>query len=212
LLAWAKISFTFNKCCFRYHVNMFPFMCGCKGRRLVINSFYHTYILFIFIPLPYNTTHPSWLATSYNCPFFTVLVSSYHWWSRYPFTSMLMWEWSYYRPQYTSTYYCSDCLKQWNTYSQGGSSTFSLATPDDEWISLSPKKLSNLDGCCHCWLDLHIYGAANINDNHTCNDDGYSGKDTIISWMNTKRWLHSHCYWSYGCFHSCFDSFMTACA
>jgi len=92
------------------------------------------------------------------------------------------------------------------------SPTFSLITLDNEWISLSQKQLSNLDACCHYWPNSHIYGAVNIDDNHTCNDDGCSRKDTIIRWVNTKQWFHSCCYWSYMCFHSCFDSLMTACA
>jgi len=90
--------------------------------------------------------------------------------------------------------------------------TFSLTAPNNEWISLLQKQLSNLDACCHCWPNSHIYGAMNIDDDHTCNDDGCSRKDTIIRWVNTKQWFHSCCCWSYGCFHSCFDSLMTACA
>jgi hypothetical protein len=42
-------------------------LCGSRGKRLVINSSYHTCILFIFNPLLYNMTYSSWLATSYNC-------------------------------------------------------------------------------------------------------------------------------------------------
>jgi len=120
LITQAKVCFISSKCSFRYHVNMPPFMCRSKGSHLVIRSSYQTYISFIFIPLLYNTTHPSWFATFYNCPSFTVLVWSYHWWSGYPYTSMPMWEWTYYRPQYTSRYYCNYCLGQWNTSFQGG--------------------------------------------------------------------------------------------
>jgi hypothetical protein len=107
LLTWSRVYFTSNKHSFRYHVSMSLLMCGFKGRRLVINLSYHTHISFIFIPLPYNIMHLSWLATFYNCPFFVVLVWSYYWWSRYPFISMPMWEWTYYMPQYTSGYCCN---------------------------------------------------------------------------------------------------------
>ncbi len=46
-LIWVGNYFASSKCPFRYHASMFPFMCGSKGRRLVINLSYHTYILFI---------------------------------------------------------------------------------------------------------------------------------------------------------------------
>ncbi len=141
-----------------------------------------------------------------------MLMWSYHWWSRYPFTSMPMWEWTYYRPQYTSKYYCSYCLGQWNTSFQGGFPPFPSPHLTMNEYPYHKKQLSNLDAHRHCWPDSHIYGAMNINDDHTCNNDGCSRKDTIIRWANTKQWLHSYCYWSYGCFHSCFDSVMTACA
>jgi hypothetical protein len=36
----AKFCFTFNKRFFTYHANMFPFMCGSKGRHLVTSSSY----------------------------------------------------------------------------------------------------------------------------------------------------------------------------
>jgi hypothetical protein len=53
-------------------------MCGSRVRCLVISLFYHTNILFIIDSLSYNTTYPSWHATSYSCTPFTVLVWSYH--------------------------------------------------------------------------------------------------------------------------------------
>jgi hypothetical protein len=45
-------------------------------------------------------------------------------------------------------------------------------------------------------VDLHRYSAANINDNNTCNDDYYLGKNTILHPISIKRWLHSPCYWN----------------
>ncbi len=41
LLTWAKKYFVSNRCFFKYHVGMFPLMCGSKGKCLVINSSYH---------------------------------------------------------------------------------------------------------------------------------------------------------------------------
>ncbi len=55
--------------------------------------------------------------------------------------------------------------------------------------------LSDLDGCCHCWLDLHEYGLANIDDDNICIDDGCLGEDMIIPQTSTKWWFYSPCYW-----------------
>jgi hypothetical protein len=63
---------------------------------------------------------------------------------------------------------------------RGRCPTFSLATFDDEWIFLTPKMISRLDGCCYFLLNLHKYGAMNIDDNNTSNDDGCSRKNMII--------------------------------
>jgi hypothetical protein len=92
-----------NKRSFGYYANMFLFMCGSKGRHLVISSSYHTYILFIFRPFFYSITYLPWLITSYSSSFM-VLVWSYHWWYRYPFISMPLWEWMCRSPQHTSRY------------------------------------------------------------------------------------------------------------
>jgi len=77
LPTWAKVCLTSNRHSFKYHANMSLFMCGFKGRHLVINSSYHTCILFVLYPFPYNTMYLSWLVTSYNCPSFTVSMWSY---------------------------------------------------------------------------------------------------------------------------------------
>jgi hypothetical protein len=102
----ARVCLAFSRRSFKYHANTFLFMCGFRGRRLVINLFYHTYISCILRPLLYNTTYLFWLATSYSCPFFIVLMWSYHWRSRYPFAMVLLSEWTYNNPQYNSKYYC----------------------------------------------------------------------------------------------------------
>jgi len=79
LLTWIRFCFTLNKCSFGYHTNTSLLMCGSRGRCLVINLSYHTKISFIINSLSYNITYLSWLATSYSCPPFMVLVWSYHW-------------------------------------------------------------------------------------------------------------------------------------
>jgi hypothetical protein len=115
LLTRTKVCFVFNRCSFKYRVSMFPLMCRSKGRCLVISSFYHTNILFIINSLFYNTMYPSWIVTSYNCPFFTVCVWLHHWQSRYPFVLMPLQEWAYNSPQHILGYYCSYCSREWST-------------------------------------------------------------------------------------------------
>jgi hypothetical protein len=78
-LTWTKFCFVFSRCSFKYCASMFSLMCGSRGRRLVISSFYHISILFIINSLSYNTMYPSWIVTSYSCPLFIVLMWSYHW-------------------------------------------------------------------------------------------------------------------------------------
>jgi hypothetical protein len=60
------VCFCSNRHSFEYHANTSPFMCGFKGRRLVINSCYHISILFIIDPLFHSIMYLFWLATSYN--------------------------------------------------------------------------------------------------------------------------------------------------
>jgi hypothetical protein len=180
-----KSCFAFRKHSCKFHVNMSPLMCGSRGRRLVINLSYHTYISFIFIPFPYNTTHLVGLATFYNCPSFMMLMWSYHWWSGYPFISMPMWEWTYYRTQYTLRYSCNSWFGEWNTYSKGGLPPFPLLHLTMNGYHYHQGWLLNLDGCHHYWPNLHKYGATNINDNRTCSNDDYLRKNTIIHWTST---------------------------
>ncbi len=42
------------------------------------------------------------------------------------------------------------------------------------------KQLLNLDGRYHYWPDSHKYGATNIDNDNTYNNDGYLRKDMII--------------------------------
>jgi hypothetical protein len=61
-------------------------------------------------------------------------------------------------------------------------------------------------------FDSYWYGAMNIDDDITCNNDDYLGEDTTICWVNTRRWFHALYYWDERYFHFCFDPFFTACA
>jgi hypothetical protein len=123
---WTRIYFTFNKCFFKHHVNTSSLMCGSRGKWLIINLSYHICISFIFSPFPCNITYMFWLATSYSCPSFTVLVWSHHWWSRYLFALMPLWERTYNNPRYPSGYYRNYYFVEWSTCLEGGVPPFPL--------------------------------------------------------------------------------------
>lgn len=55
---------------------MFLLMCESKGKRLVINSSYHTNILFIISLFFFSIMYSSWFVTSYSGPSFTMLMWS----------------------------------------------------------------------------------------------------------------------------------------
>jgi hypothetical protein len=170
-------------------------MCGFRGKHLVINSSYHAYISHIPNPLPYNIAYLSWFATSYNDPSFTVLMWSYHWWSRYPFVWMPLQEWTYNNPQYILGYYHNYRFGEWSTCSKGGLPPFPLPHPMTSGYPYCQIWFPDLDGCHHCWFNLHRYGATSINNDNTCIDDGCLGENTIICWANTRQWFHSFCCW-----------------
>jgi hypothetical protein len=169
-------------------------MCMSKGRHLVISSSYHTNISFIISPFSYNTMHSSWLVTSYSCPPFTMLMWSYHWQSRYPFTLVTLWECTYNNPQHTSGYCCNYCFEKWSTCLERGLPPFPSPHLTTNGYPYHQIQLPNFDGRYHYWLDLHIYGAANINNNSTCKDDGCLRENSILHQTNIKWWLYSPCY------------------
>jgi hypothetical protein len=155
-------------------------MCGSKGKHLVISSAYHTNISFINDPFSYNILYPSWFTTSYNCSPFMMSVWSYHWRSRYPFVLLPLWEWTYNNPWHILRYYCNYCFREWSTCSKGGFPPFPsphLTTSGHFYYS---KQLLYFDGHCHYWFDSHKCGPININNDIICNDDGCSGKYTIL--------------------------------
>ncbi len=80
------------------------------------------------------------------------------------------------------------------TCSEGGLPPFSLPHSTMNGYPFHQIWLPNFDGCCHCWFDSHKYGVMNIDNNNTCNDDGYLGEDTIIRHASTRWWFHSSCY------------------
>jgi hypothetical protein len=190
---------------------MFPLICGCKGKHLVISSLYHTYILFILKSFFYNTMYPFWFA--YGCPFFTMLVWLYYWQSRYPFVSMPLQEWMYNNPRYTLGYCCNYYLGKWNTCSKGGFPPFPSPHPTMNGYFYHQIWLLDLNGCCHCWPNSHRYGVTNINNNNICNNDGCSKKDvqSYAEWAPKDHFIFLAIK-IYGCFYFRFDSFFTACA
>jgi hypothetical protein len=187
LPTWIGIYFAFNRCSFRNHVNMALLMCKSKGKCLVISLSYHICISFILNPLLYNIMYSSWLASSYSCPSFTVFLWSYHWQSEYPFTSMPLHESTYSSPQYISKYYHNYCFGKWNTCSKGGLPPFLLPHLMTSGYPYHKKWLLDLNGHCHYWLNLDRYGATNINDDNTCNNDGCLRKNTIICWVSIRK-------------------------
>jgi hypothetical protein len=83
-LTWIRICHTSNRCSFGHHVNMFPILCMSNCGCLVMTLSYHTYISFFLSSFPFNAPYTPWLATSYSCTFFTLLVWTYHGWFGYP--------------------------------------------------------------------------------------------------------------------------------
>jgi len=115
--------------------------------------------------------------------------------------------------------YCNYCFGKWSTCSKGGLPPFLSPHPMTNRYPYCQKQLLNLDGHHHCWFNSHIYGATNTNNDNKCNNDGYSGKDTMKHWRNTKQWLHSPCYWNiwmssflfwFIFYHLCLDHYHTS--
>jgi hypothetical protein len=113
------VFFPFNRCSLECCTNSSLFMCGSKGRRLVICLSYHTNILFITNSLSFCTTYSSCFATSYIGLPFMVSIWSYHWQFRYPFTPVPLYKWTYSNPWHTSRYSWNYCFGEWSTCSKG---------------------------------------------------------------------------------------------
>jgi hypothetical protein len=127
---WVGVCFTSSRCSFGYHANTFLFMCGSRGKRLVINLFYHTNIAGVV----YNNS------------------------------------------QHISKYCRSYCFREWSTCLKGGFLPFPSPHPITRGYPYYHKQLLDFDGRYHCWANLHKYGAMNINNNNTCNDDMFRKK------------------------------------
>jgi hypothetical protein len=134
---------------------------------------------------------------------------SYHWQSKYTVVLMPLQEWTYNNPWYTLEYYRNYYFRNWNTCSKWGLPPFPSPHLTTNGYLYCQKQLSNLDGHCHCWLDLHKYGAMNIDNDNICNDDGCSG--TTHSYIEQTRSddFIPLVIETYGCLHSHFDSFFT---
>jgi hypothetical protein len=90
---WTKVFHISSRCSVQCYVNKILILCKSSCECLVISPSYHTYILFVSASLPYIVTYPLWLVTSYYYTSFTLSMWTYHWWFRYPFDSVPMWEW-----------------------------------------------------------------------------------------------------------------------
>jgi len=156
----AKVCFNSNKHSFEHHAITSPLMCGCKGKRLVINSSYHTYISFILNPLSYNITYSFWLVTFYSYPSFTMSMWLNHWQFKYASALLPFQEWMYNMPQHTLEYYHN--YWRMEQMFRRSSPTFSFTTPNNKWIPLSPNMdfglwwmLSLLTWLSQIWCNKH---------------------------------------------------------
>jgi hypothetical protein len=95
------------RCSLGHHMGNSSILCKSIHERLVISPSYHIYILFVIGLLLYNVMYPYWLATSYSCTFFMLLVWTYHWWFKCPFVLVHVQEWAHYSPRYSSRYHCN---------------------------------------------------------------------------------------------------------
>jgi hypothetical protein len=141
-----------------------------------------------------------------------MLVWSYHWWSKYPFVSVPLWEWTYNNPWQALWYCCSYCFEEWNTHLNGGFPPFPLPNPIMNGYSYHQRWLSNFDGRYHCWLDLDRYGVANIDNNNTCSNDDCLRKNTTYVEQTPNDDFILFAIEMYGFLHFHFDSFFITCA
>jgi hypothetical protein len=212
LLTQTRVCLAFDRLSFRNYTNTFLFMCGSNSKHSVISSSFHTCISFILSPLPYIITYMSWLSTSYGCPSFIVLVWSYHWQYKYPFTSMPLWEWMHNKPQYTLRYCHNYCFGEWNTCSKGGVPPFPSPHPTMNEYLYQQKQLSNLDECHHCLFNSHKYGViASMTTTHVVMKVALKKTRSYDEWTVGDDFIPLVIK-TYGCFHSCFNSFFTTCA
>jgi hypothetical protein len=123
LFTWGRIYFPFKKCSFRYHANMSLlislFMCRSKvGTWLLVCL---TTLAFRLSSAHFFTTLRTHFGLQHPimAHLFTVLVWSYHWWFRYAFASVPMWEWTFNNPRHISGYYCNYCFRKWNICLEG---------------------------------------------------------------------------------------------
>jgi len=72
------------------------------------------------------------------------------------------------------------CLGEWSTCLEGGLPPFPSPHPMTNGYPYHLKQLPNLDGRHYYQPNSDKYGVANIDDDNTCNDDGYFGEDMII--------------------------------
>jgi len=55
-------------------------------------------------------------------------LSRYHWWLRYPFAMLPMWEWAHCNSWYILRYRCINCIREWSSCTKKGLSPFTCHT------------------------------------------------------------------------------------
>ncbi len=81
-----------------------------------------------------------------------------------------------------------------DTHIKRGFPSFPLSHSVVSWYSYHQRQLSDLNRCCHSWVDLPKYGTTRIIHDNVCSDNCHLGKDMIICGMRTMKWLHSPCH------------------
>ncbi len=190
-------------------MNTFPFICRSRGRCLVNNLSYCSYISFILSPLPYNITYPSWFATSYDCPSFMVLVWSYHWQFKYPFASVSLQEWTYNNPLWDIVVVI--ILKSGTHVEKEVSHLFFCHTQRQVNILITRNDFQTL-------MDIVIIDQTFT---YMVQWTSTTSHETMMAIQKKTRSCAKQAPGDdftpfiikmYGCFHSCFDSFLTTCA
>jgi hypothetical protein len=82
--------------------------------------------------------------------------------------------------QHILGYCCNYYFGEWNTCSEGGLPPFPSPYSMMNGYSYYQKMFGYFDGHCHYWSDSHRYDATNIDDDNTCNDNGYLKKYMIL--------------------------------
>jgi hypothetical protein len=173
------------------HLQLCKFNYECS----VINSSYHTYILFVFNSLPYNVMYLPWLVISYSCTCFTLLMWTYHWWFGFPLMfEVHVQEWTHYTHDTFRDTVTTIALKIGTHIPNRSFPPFPLSHLTSSQYSYHERQLLDINGCCHSLSYSLEYGIVCIIHNNACNSSCYLWKYKIIYKAHTKIQLHSPCY------------------